>query len=48
MEIAATGDGWPVIGHLDDGHQIGSNYLAGPAGNAILAVVGYNSRFLLV
>jgi len=41
----------PVIGHLEEDHRMGRNYLAGRAGdaaNAVLAAVGYNFRLLLV
>jgi transposase, IS5 family len=41
----------PVIGHLQEDHRMGRNYLAGPAGdaaNAVLAAIGYNFRLLLV
>ena len=40
----------PVIGHIKNGHRMDRNYLAGPQGdaiNAILATVGYNFRLLL-
>ena len=40
----------PLIGHIKNGHRMDRNYLAGPQGdaiNAILATVGYNFRFLL-
>jgi IS5 family transposase len=40
----------PVIGHAKGEHRMGRNYLAGPAGdaiNAVLAAAGYNFRRLL-
>jgi len=40
----------PVIGHIKNGHRMDRNYLAGPQGNAInavLAAAGYNFRLLL-
>ena len=40
----------PVIGHIKNGHRMNRNYLAGPQGdaiNAILATAGYNFRLLL-
>jgi IS5 family transposase len=40
----------PVIGHIKNEHRLGRNYLAGPEGdaiNAILAAAGYNFRLLL-
>ena len=40
----------PVIGHIKNGHRMDRNYLAGPQGdaiNAVLAAVGYNFRLLL-
>ena len=40
----------PVIGDIKSGHSMQRNYLAGTEGdaiNAILAVAGYNFRFLL-
>ena len=40
----------PVIGHIKNGHRMNRNYLAGPQGgaiNAILAAAGYNFRLLL-
>ncbi len=40
----------PVIGHINNGHRMDRNYLAGPQGdpiNAILAAAGYNFRLLL-
>jgi IS5 family transposase len=40
----------PVIGHIKNGHRMDRNYLAGPQGdaiNAVLAAAGYNFRLLL-
>jgi IS5 family transposase len=40
----------PVIGHIKNGHRMDRNYLTGPQGdaiNAILAAAGYNFRLLL-
>jgi transposase, IS5 family len=40
----------PVIGHLKAEHRMGRNYLKGPEGdriNAILAAAGYNFHLLL-
>jgi IS5 family transposase len=40
----------PVIGHIKNGHRMNRNYLAGPQGdaiNAVLAAAGYNFRLLL-
>ena len=40
----------PVIGHIKNGHRMDRNYLAGPKGdaiNAVLAAAGYNFRLLL-
>jgi IS5 family transposase len=40
----------PVIGHAKNEHRMGRNYLAGPTGdaiNAVLAAAGYNFRRLL-
>ena len=40
----------PVIGHIKNGHRMDRNYLAGPQGdaiNAVLAAVGYNFRLIL-
>jgi IS5 family transposase len=40
----------PVIGHIKNGHRMDRNYLAGPQGdaiNAVLAATGYNFRLLL-
>ena len=40
----------PLIGHIKNGHRMDRNYLAGPQGeaiNAVLAAVGYNFRLLL-
>lgn len=40
----------PVSGHIKNGHRKNRNYLAGPQGdaiNAILATAGYNFRLLL-
>lgn len=40
----------PVIGHIKYGHRMDCNYLAGPQGgaiNAVLAATGYNFRLLL-
>jgi len=40
----------PVIGHLKAEHRIGRNYLKGPDGdriNAVLAAAGYNFSLLL-
>ena len=40
----------PVIGHAKGEHRMGRNYLAGPIGdpiNAVLAAAGYNFRRLL-
>jgi IS5 family transposase len=40
----------PVIGHLKAEHRMGRNYLKGPDGdriNAVLAAAGYNFSLLL-
>ena len=40
----------PVIGHIKNSHRMNRNYLVGPQGdaiNAILAATGYNFRLLL-
>lgn len=40
----------PVIGHIKNGHRMNRNYLAGPQGdaiNAILATTGYNLSLIL-
>jgi transposase, IS5 family len=40
----------PVIGHLKAEHRMGRNYLKGPQGdriNALLAAAGYNFALLL-
>ncbi len=40
----------PVIGHIKNGHRMNRNYLAGPQGdaiNAVLAAAGYNFRLIL-
>ena len=40
----------PVIGHLKAEHRMGRNYLKGPEGdriNAVLAAAGYNFSLLL-
>ena len=40
----------PVIGHLKAEHRMGRNYLKGPEGdriNAVLAAAGYNFALLL-
>ena len=40
----------PVIGHLKAEHRMGRNYLKGPEGdriNAVLAAAGYNFGLLL-
>jgi transposase, IS5 family len=40
----------PVIGHLKAEHRMDRNYLRGPEGdriNAVLAAAGYNSTLLL-
>jgi transposase, IS5 family len=40
----------PVIGHIKNGHRMDRNYLAGPQGdaiNAVLAAAGYNFRLIL-
>jgi IS5 family transposase len=40
----------PVIGHIKNGYRMDRNYLAGPQGdaiNAVLAAAGYNFRLLL-
>ena len=40
----------PVIGHLKAEHRLGRNYLKGPEGdriNAVLAAAGYNFSLLL-
>jgi len=40
----------PVIGHLKEDHRMGRNYLTGPDGdriNAVLAAAGYNFSLLL-
>jgi IS5 family transposase len=40
----------PVIGYIKNGHRMNRNYLAGPDGdaiNAVLAAAGYNFRLLL-
>jgi len=40
----------PVIGHIKNGHRMDRNYLAGPQGdaiNAVLAAAGFNFRLIL-
>jgi IS5 family transposase len=40
----------PVIGHIKNSHRMDRNYLAGPQGdavNAVLAAAGYNFRLIL-
>ena len=40
----------PVIGHIKNGYRMDRNYLAGPKGdaiNAVLAAGGYNFRLIL-
>jgi IS5 family transposase len=40
----------PVIGHIKNGHRMDRNYLAGPQGeaiNAVLAAAGCNFRLIL-